>query len=106
MAQPEFVSREKLEQAFEQVRKDVAYLHRDLGYAEGNRARWLFIIMWLVLAQIVKDLFGIATAYSLGISALLVAGYRFLDGLRITKRAYRSLKEPLEPTWDTKVDLS
>ncbi len=106
MAQPDCVSREKLEQAFERVRKDVAYLQRDLAYADGNRARWLFIIMWLVLAHFVKDISALHTTYSLGISALLVAGYRFVEGLRITKRAYRSMKEPLELVWDTKVDLS
>lgn len=84
----------------------MAYLHRDLAYAEGNRRRWLFIIMWLVLAHFVKDGFDIGAFYSLGISALLVATYSFLDGLRIAKSAHRSLKEPLEPIWETKVDLS
>lgn len=106
MAQPESISKEKLEQAFEHMRKDVAYLQRDLAYAEGNRARWLFIIMWLVLGHFVKDIFALHAAYSLAISAVLVAGYRVVDGLRITRHAYRSTKEPLEPMWDTKVDLS
>jgi len=100
------IRREKLEQAFEQIRKDIAALQRDLGYAELNRNRWIFIIMWLVLANLVKDAFELGTSLSLGISAALVILYRLVDRMRITRRALRVLKEPLEPMWDTKVDLS
>ncbi len=100
------IRREKLEQAFEQIRKDIAALQRDLGYAELNRSRWIFIIMWLVLANLVEDALDLGTLLSLGISAALVILYRLVDGMRITRRALRTLKEPLEPMWDTKVDLS
>lgn len=100
------VSKEKLEKAFEQIRKDVANLQRDLAYAEGNRVRWIFLIMWIVSANLLIDAFHLSVLYSFIISAVLVATYRFLDGLRINRRAFRSLKEPLEPMWDTKVDLS
>ncbi len=103
---PEFVRREKLEHAFETIRKDVAYLQRDLAYAEANRTRWVFVIMWLALTPLVRDLLRIDLIPSLGLSALLAAGYRLVDGLRITRRAIRSFSEPLEPAWDTKVDLS
>jgi len=106
MSSIESVQKEKLEKAFEQIRKDVAYLQRDLAYAEQNRSRWIFIIMWIVLADLIKNFFDLSILYSFGVSGIIVGLYRLVDGYRITKRALRSLKEPLEPLWDTKIDLS
>ena len=39
------VPKEKFQKAFEDIRRDIAFLHRDLGYGAGNETRWIFIIM-------------------------------------------------------------
>jgi len=106
MTSLETVQKEKLEKALEQIRKDVAYLQRDLAHAEQNRSQWIFVIMWLVLANLIKNFFDVSILYSFGISGFIVIVYRLIHGYRITKRALRSLNEPLEPRWDTKIDLS
>lgn len=102
----DYVRKEKLEHAFEQIRKDVANLHRDLAYAAADRVRWLFLVMWIVLAHLTNDFFGLSVLYSIAFSGVIISGYRFVDGLRVRRRALRLLKEPLEPMWETKVDLS
>ena len=99
------VSKENLKEALEQIRKDIASLQRDLAGAEGNRATWIFIIMWLVLAHILQSFFHAGDWTALGLAGVLVSGYRFVDGLRIRQRAFRMLKEPLAPMWDTRIDL-
>jgi hypothetical protein len=97
---------EKLQKAFEDIRRDIAFLHRDQGYGAGNETRWIFIIMWVVTTNLVHDLFGLGAIFSLIMGTLIVGAYRFLDGWRIGRRALRVMKEPLEPHYETKVDLS
>lgn len=106
MTNIEDVSREKLGRAFELIRSDIAYLHRDLALGEANRMRWIFMIMWLVLANLINDAIHPGVLYSLGISAVLIYVYRLFDKWRIIHRAMESRKVPLEPMFDTKVDLS
>ena len=98
-------SKEKLKEALEQIRKDIASLHRDLAGAEGNRATWILIIMWLALAPILQSIFQVGIVSALGLAGVVVSVYSFVDGIRIRKRALRTLKEPLEPMFDTSVDL-
>ena len=99
------VRKERLDIALQQIRRDVARLHRDAAGAAGNEARWVFLLMWLILGDVLHDAFDLSPLYAIVISALIVGAYRVLDGLRITATAMRTLKEPLEPTWDTRVEL-
>lgn len=100
------VPREKLENAFESIRKDIAYLHRDLAGGAGNETRWIFIIMWVVTTNLLHDLFGLGAIFSLALGFLIVGSYRLIDGWRILRRAHRLMKEPLEPLYETEVELS
>lgn len=106
MRESDYVKREKLEHAFEQIRRDVAYLHKDLAYAAADRVRWLFLVMWVVSAHLAKDFLGLNVLISIALSGLIVYGYRFIDRLRIKRRALRLMREPLEPMFETKVNLS
>jgi len=106
MRESEYVSKAKLEKAFEQIRSDMATYHRDHAYAEKNRARWIFLIIWLLVAIAMHDFFNVGSLLSLLYSAILVGVYRVLDGLYIVYRAHRVARQPLEPTFDTHVDLS
>jgi hypothetical protein len=100
------ISREKWEMAFQSIRKDIGYLHRDLGYSEGHRKRWIFIIMWLVLADLLISSFNLGLVPSLGAAAAILGIFAFFDRAYIRTLALRTSKEPLEPMWDTNVDLS
>lgn len=106
MKNANLVSREKFKKAFSQIRKDIAALQRDIAVAEGNRTNWIFIIMFLVAAIFVNDLFGIETRASIGIAMGAICVYKIIDGIRIRRNAMKMLKEPLEPMWDTDIDLS
>ena len=106
MHEAENVSKAKLERAFEQIRRDMATYHRDHAYAEKNRARWIFLIIWLLVALAMHDFFNVGGLSSLLYSAILVGIYRVLDGLYIVYRAHRVASQLLEPTFDTHVDLS
>lgn len=99
------VPKERMESALQEIRRDVAALQRDLGGAAGNETRWLFLLMWIALSDLLRNTFNLSLLYALGIAAAVVFTYRFLDGTRITRRALRMLKEPLEPVWNTKVEL-
>jgi hypothetical protein len=105
MQNSDYVSREKLEQAFEQIRKDISTLHIDLAHAEGNRMRWFFIIMWLILALLIEVFFKRGIVYALGISFLLVGAFRLFDRWYIYRRAVDSEKK-LGQTFEKKIDLS
>ena len=106
MRESEHVSKAKLEKAFEQIRRDMATYHRDHAYAEKNRARWIFLMIWLLVAIAIHNFFNVGGLSSLLYSALLVGVYRVLDGFYIVYRAHRVANQPLEPTFDTHVDLS
>ena len=99
------VPKERLEIALQQIRADVAQLHRDLAAGAGNEARWIFLLMWLILGDFFRGAFGLSPLYAVLAAALIVGAYRVLDGMRVTATAMRMLKKPLEPTWDTKVEL-
>ena len=99
------IDREKLAKALQQVRRDIAKFQRDVGYAERNRTNWIFLIMTVVVANFLRGWWSLDGLSSLGWSVALVVSYRFVDGVRIWYRAHQSLKEPVEPMWDTTVEL-
>ena len=53
------IDREKLAKALQQVRRDIANLHRDLGYAAVDRLRFVVFLLYLVLAEFLQGLLGI-----------------------------------------------
>lgn len=99
------VSKERLEAALQQIRSDVATLHRDLGYGAGNQARWTFLLMWLVVADLLRDGLDLSWWLAVAVSVVIVGAYRIIDGMRTTARALRRMEEPVEPSWDTRVEL-
>ena len=99
------VPREKLEVALQQIRADVAHLHRDIAGAAANETRWIFLVLWVTVGDLLHGMFDLSPLYAIGASALLVWAYRVLDGIRITANAMRRLNEPLEPMYDTSVEL-
>lgn len=100
------ISREKLELALETIRKDTALLQRDLAFALANRTRWIFIVLWVSLANLLGHTFEIGLILSLLSSGIIVFVYGVVDTVRINKQADKISIEPLDPKWDTKVDLS
>jgi hypothetical protein len=105
MARLDDVTRLSLERAFELVRTDVAKLHRDLARAEGNRTRWIWVILWVAVADFLQHSWVSGVA-ALSMSAFLVGLYGLVEVCCIRRLALRTLKEPLYPMWDTRVDLS
>jgi len=99
------VSKERLEVALREIRKDNARLHRDIALGLGNEARWIFILMWIVCSNFLINAFNLGVLFALGGAGLLVATYRVIDANRIYKRAMQKLNEPVEPMWDTEVKL-
>jgi len=99
------IDREKLRQALEQVRKDIASLHRDLAYAAGDRLRFVVFLLYLVLAQFLQSVLGINILWCFLISVFAVSIYSFYFEVQVRRRVRKLLKEPLEPMWDTTVDL-
>jgi hypothetical protein len=99
------VPKEKLERALQDIRRDTAALHRDLAYAAGDRVRWLFLLIWIALSDFMQNAFHLHALYALGAGALLVLAYRLVDNILIRKRAMRMLNEPVEPMWETKIEL-
>ena len=106
MPTSENISREKLEIALKEIRRDVARLHRDAGYAGGDSVRFLFIIALIALAHLIYDGWHQGVKDSLGISAGIFITYAILNYLYVYWRSMRLLKEPVDPMWDTEVDLS
>ena len=104
--QLDHVRKEKLEQALAQIRSDIQHLQVDLAGAEGNKVTWFFIILWLVLADVLQNFIHLNNIVALGIAGVIVIAYRVIDGYRITSRALRMAKVPLDHMFDTKVDLS
>jgi hypothetical protein len=104
MTNLEGVSRGSLERALEQVRTDVADLHRDLAGAERNRKRWIFLILWLLVADVLQHAW-FEPWRALAVSATVVSAYSVVDGLWIRVRAFQTLRKP-HPSERTRVDLS
>jgi hypothetical protein len=99
------VPKERLEYALREIRRDIARLHRDLGHGAGNEARWLFLLMWIALSNLLISAFNLSGLFALGTAAVVVSTYRVIDGMRIVRHAKRQLHEPVEPMWDTEVKL-
>jgi len=99
------IDREKLRQALEQVRKDIASLHRDLAYAAADRVKLITFIIYLVLAQFLQSVLGINILWCFLISVFAVSIHLFYWEVQVRRRVRRLLDEPLEPMWDTTVDL-
>jgi len=99
------IDREKLRQALQQVRRDIASLHRDLAYAAADRVKLTTFIIYLVLAQFLQSVLGINILWCFLISVFAVSIYSFYWEVQVRRRVRRLLDEPLEPMWDTTVDL-
>jgi len=106
MQDTKYVGKEKPAKALSQIRRDMAYFHRDHAYAAGDRTRWIFLILWLLVALTMHGLFYTGGADSLAFGGIIVGVYAVLDGLYIHRRARKVAEQPLEPTFDTHVDLS
>ena len=99
------IDREKLAKALQQVRRDIAKFQRDVGYAEKNRTYWIFAIMVIVVADFLGAWWGLGGVPSLALSFVLVSICGLVHAIQIWHKAHQSLKEPVEPMWDTTVDL-
>ena len=97
---------EKLEHALQSIRRDTALLQRDLGYALANRTRWIYIILWIVLADLISHTLRFGLLLSLLISGIIVFIYGLVESVRINRQADKFSAEPIDNKWDTRVDLS
>ena len=102
----EQVSRVALERALSDIRRDIAYLHKDLAYSMADDTRRIFLIAWLVIAMVLSKAFELSMLEGVFWSAGAVGLYGIIEGAIIRTRAVKLLKEPLEPEFNTRVDLS
>ncbi len=99
----ETINKEKLAGALGSIRKDIATLHKDLaGGVGGNQTFWLFIIMWLSVANLVKEFYDMTI--SLLIAAAIIVVFRLLDSIRLRWNINRDLRELAD--YDPEIDLS
>ena len=99
------IDREKLAKALQQVRRDIAKFQRDVGYATKGQTYWIFAIMVVVVADFLHGWWSLGGAASLALSFVLVSICGLAHGIQIWHQAHQSLKEPVEPMWDTTVEL-
>ena len=99
------IDREKLATALQQVRRDIAVTQRDVAYALGHQTNWIHAIMVVIVADFLRGWWSLGGVSSLALSLALVSICVFVYSFHISAKAYRHLKEPVEPMWDTTVDL-
>jgi len=78
------------EAALQEIKDNLTQLHVDVAFAEKNRMRWIFLIMWLVLADLIHNLFNLGAVLSLIVAALVVSVFRLVDRLLIYKGVSQS----------------
>jgi hypothetical protein len=100
------IDKKSLEQALSDIRKDIAWLHKDLAYIERDKGRRIFIIMSLASSIVLNEAFALGMMQSLFWAVVIVSVYRAIEVSLIHSRARKLLKEPLEPEFNTSVDLS
>ncbi len=87
------------ETVLQEIKDDLLQLHVDVAFSEKNRMRWIFIIMWLVLADLIHNLFDLGALFSLLIAVITVGIYRIVDlylvhkGVDQSKEFLKSIKE-------------
>lgn len=62
--------------------------------------------MLIALAHLIHDAWHQTVHFSLAASAGIIIVHGIFNYFRVRKRSMRLLKEPVEPMWDTEVDLS
>ena len=100
------IDRKSLERALSDIRKDIAWLHKDLAYIERDKARRIFIIMSLAASIVLNEAFALGMMQSLLGAVVIVSVYMAIEVSLIRSRALKLLKQPLEPEFNTSVDLS
>jgi len=99
------IDKEKLAKALQQVRRDIAVSQRDVAYALGHQTNWIHAIMVVIVADFIRAWWSLGGVSSLALSFALVAICAFVYSFHISAKAHRHLKEPVEPMWDTTVEL-
>lgn len=100
------IERKSLERALSDIRKDIAWLHKDLAYIERDKARRIFIIMSLASSIVLNEAFALGMMQSLLAAVVIVSVYSAIEVSLLRSRALKLLKKPLEPEFNTSVDLS
>lgn len=99
------IDKEALEQALSDIRKDIAYLHRDLANTSAHKVKWYLILMWLGTTLLLYNVFHWEVGNSILVATLLVLGFFVIDGVSLQVNAQKSLKEPIDKLFDTRVTL-
>ena len=100
------IDKKSLERVLSDIRKDIAWLHKDLAYIERDKARRIFIIMSLASSIVLNEVFSLGIMQSLFWAVVIVGVYSAIEISLIRSRALKLLKQPLEPEFNTSVDLS
>ncbi len=96
------IDREKLRQALEQVRRDIANLQRNRSIDSADLIKLVAFTLYLVLAEFLQSVLGINILWCFLISVVAVTIYALV---LVSRHVRRPFGEPVEPTWDTKVEL-
>ena len=81
----EQVSRVALERALSDIRRDIAYLHKDLAYSMADDRRRIILIAWLVISMVLSKAFELSMLEGVGWSGGAVVLYDIIERAIICK---------------------
>jgi RsiW-degrading membrane proteinase PrsW (M82 family) len=97
---------EKIEETLTQIRADIAKLQYDIT-DEGSGINFrIFLILFLLLAIAIHDLFNVGGEKSIGISFLLIGLYTMIYFALISYKLEKKEKKLMELKQDKNVELT